>query len=116
MPTSQLVDTPVGKHGLHPRHQDAMDLDGFREFSLEAVVNNLELTAPTSKGTLKVWHASRLESKSFKEVASTTIDFTTDGNDYVYVTQFSRFVIVTFEWDDDAGGSCDLSVLIVPKR
>jgi len=30
--------------------------------------------------------------------------------------QFARFVIVTFEWDHADGGTCDLEVLVVPKR
>jgi len=116
MSTSSLIDTPVGVHGLHLRLHDAMDLAGHRELSVEGVVNNIDLKGNTTKGILKVWHASRLESTSFKEVASASIDFTSDGNDYLYVKEFSRYVIATFEWDHADGGTCDLDVLIVPKR
>jgi len=116
MSTSSLIDNPVGIHGLHQRLHDAMDLAGHREFSLEAVVNNIELNGSTTKGTLKVWHASRLESTSFKEVDQASIDFNSDGNDYLYIKEFARYVIVTFEWDHPDGGTCDLDVLIVPKR
>jgi len=116
MSTSSLVDSPVGIHGLHLRPHDAMDLDGYREFSLEGVVNNIEKHGITSKGTLKVWHASRLESTSFDEVSGASLDFTADGRAYLYVKEFARFVAVTFEWDEDAGGNCDLAAYIVPKR
>lgn len=114
MPTSTLVDSPVGIHGLHLRIHDAMDLDGYR--SLEAVVNNIEMHGSTTQGSLKVWHAARLESTSFKEVSGAGLNFSADGGDYVHVTEFSRFVIVTFEWDHANGGNCDLEAYVVPKR
>jgi hypothetical protein len=98
------------------RLSTALDLDGYTQFSLYGIVNNLILNSPTTKGILKVWHAARNESTDYKELTASSTDFTTDGNEYAYVEQFSRFVIITFEWDDSAGGSCDLEVLVVPKR
>ena len=66
---------------------DALDLGDYREFSLYARVNNLILGTGTTKGTIKTWHAARNESTDYKELASASHEFTTDGGDYIYVAQ-----------------------------
>ena len=116
MATLSLLDVEVPVDGYKLPLNEAVDLDGYREFAPYFNVQRLTVNPPTTKATVKLWHAARNRVADYVEVSGQSHDFTGDDNSISYVSEFSRFIIATVEWDDAAGGTCDVEILLVPKR
>ncbi len=116
MPTSILVNASVSVSGYHLPLNEALDLDGYREFSAYVRATQVALGAGTTKGVLKLYEAARNNVADYVEITGADLDITADTSDFIYVSSFSRFIIAALDWDHADGGSCKLEVLIVPKK
>jgi len=116
MATLSLLDVEVPVAGYKLPPNEAVDLDGYREFAPYFNVQQLTLNGSTSKATIKLWHAARNRVGDYVELSGQSHEFTGDDHSASYVPQFLRFVIATVEWDHADGGTCDAEILLAPKR
>jgi len=114
--TLVLAANSVPKTGYKLPVNEAIDLGDYTQLALQLGVNNLNLGTNTTMGTVKLFHSARLRAADFKEISGQSYDFAVDETEIHYVVDFARFVLITFEWDHEDGGSADFEALVVPKR